>query len=89
MDVVGDDIIVSMETAARIREASRRDGFLRQWRVGILLDEGKMNQIGKQRSETGIRMSDGCAEVQAMLAVAKPWRFGYQSPSECVPQASC
>jgi TolB-like protein len=41
MNVVGDDIIISMETAARIREASRRDGFLRQWHVGILLDEGR------------------------------------------------
>ena len=41
LNVVGDDIIVSMETASRIREAGRHDGFLRQWRVGILLDEGR------------------------------------------------
>ena len=39
--VSGDDIIVNAETARRIRNANRRDGFLTRWRVGILLDEGR------------------------------------------------
>ena len=41
LSVSGDAIVVSAQTAARIREEERRDGFLRLWRVGILLDEGR------------------------------------------------
>lgn len=39
--ISGDDIVVSTETATRIRAANRRDSFLRAWHVGIVLDEGK------------------------------------------------
>ena len=41
LTVSGDAIVVSALTAAHIREEERRDGFLRLWRVGILLDEGR------------------------------------------------
>ncbi len=36
-----DALVISLSAAARIREEERRDGFLRLWHVGILLDEGK------------------------------------------------
>ncbi len=41
LGISGDAIVISLSAAARIREEERRDGFLRLWRVGILLDEGK------------------------------------------------
>ena len=41
LDISGDALVVSVETGRHILEAERRDGFLRQWRVGILLDQGK------------------------------------------------
>ena len=41
LDISNDAIVVSVETGRHILEAERRDGFLRLWRVGILLDQGK------------------------------------------------
>ena len=39
--ISGDAIVISVEAAERILSENRHDGFLRLWRVGILLDEGR------------------------------------------------